>query len=199
MHKSSTQFKNPAFVFLGDHPVLDFLNSLPRVNGELVDLWNDDEDVLRWLAHAGIRANGSAEMEPLALLHAARLLREIIHKAIERRKSEKPVDVRPLNAFLAKCESHLELITLPQRSLEVERRWEARTPEQLLAPIAEAAAELLATGDFDLVRECEDQECVLWFYDRTKSHQRRWCSMAICGNRNKVAAFRERQQRHADK
>jgi predicted RNA-binding Zn ribbon-like protein len=69
-----------------------------------------------------------------------------------------------------------------------------RTPEQWLAPVAKAAAELLAGGYFELVRRCEDRDCVLWFYDRTKSHHGRWCSMAICGNRNKVAAFRQRQQ-----
>ena len=45
----------------------------------------------------------------------------------------------------------------------------------------------------ELIRECEHPDCVLWFYDRTKSHRRRWCSMALCGNRHKVAEFRKRQ------
>jgi predicted RNA-binding Zn ribbon-like protein len=53
---------------------------------------------------------------------------------------------------------------------------------------------LLATGDFSLVRRCENAACVLWFYDRTRSHHRRWCSMARCGNRHKVAAFRKRRR-----
>ena len=38
----------------------------------------------------------------------------------------------------------------------------------------------------------------LMFYDRTKSHKRRWCSMALCGNRHKVAEFRKRRQSAAD-
>ena len=58
--------------------------------------------------------------------------------------------------------------------------------------MAELAAELVVSGDFELIRKCESDECVLWFYDRTKSHRRRWCSMAACGNRHKVAAYRER-------
>ncbi|MDX3854896.1 CGNR zinc finger domain-containing protein [Streptomyces sp. AK02-01A] len=35
---------------------------------------------------------------------------------------------------------------------------------------------------------------LLWFYDRTKSHRRRWwwCSMETCGNRTKVRARRSR-------
>jgi predicted RNA-binding Zn ribbon-like protein len=66
--------------------------------------------------------------------------------------------------------------------------------EALLVPVAEAVARLLAEGDFSLVRKCESSDCTLWFYDRTKSHHRRWCSMAQCGNRMKVAAFRARRK-----
>ena len=73
------------------------------------------------------------------------------------------------------------------------RIWEQRTPQQALAALAEAAAELLVSGDFELIRRCESETCVLWFYDRTKSHGRRWCSMATCGNRHKVMAFRKRR------
>jgi predicted RNA-binding Zn ribbon-like protein len=66
--------------------------------------------------------------------------------------------------------------------------------ESLLVPVAQAVAVLLTEGDFSLVRQCEGSECVLWFYDHTKAHRRRWCSMALCGNRMKVAAFRARQR-----
>ncbi|MFI4982934.1 MAG: CGNR zinc finger domain-containing protein, partial [Nevskiales bacterium] len=61
-------------------------------------------------------------------------------------------------------------------------------------PVAEAVASLLAQGDFTLVRTCESSDCTLWFHDHTKSHRRRWCSMAQCGNRQKVAAFRARRK-----
>jgi predicted RNA-binding Zn ribbon-like protein len=35
---------------------------------------------------------------------------------------------------------------------------------------------------------------VLYFYDTTKNHRRQWCSVAMCGNRHKVAEFRRRQR-----
>lgn len=63
-----------------------------------------------------------------------------------------------------------------------------------LLPVAEALARLLAEADFGLVRKCECEDCTLMFHDRTKSHRRRWCSMALCGNRMKVAAYRARQK-----
>jgi len=95
---------------------------------------------------------------------------------------------------MAQAASHPELVVDGAGKVRLERRRGQRTPLQLLAPVAEAAADLLANGDFDLIRKCEDASCTLWFYDRTKSHRRRWCSMAVCGNRHKVAAFRRRRQ-----
>jgi predicted RNA-binding Zn ribbon-like protein len=179
---------------VGDHSALDFLNTVLRVDGELVDSLQSDGDVLRWLSRAGWPAEEApANPRAASLLRAARALRETIRTLIEKRKAGKRADVGELNAFLAAARSHLQLVPNRDGSLQLNRRWIQRTPEEILAPLAESAAELLATGDLNLVRRCEDAECVLWFYDRTKSHRRRWCSMATCGNRNKVAAFRERQ------
>jgi predicted RNA-binding Zn ribbon-like protein len=59
--------------------------------------------------------------------------------------------------------------------------------------LTEQAAELLCHGDFTQVRQCEHPDCTLWFYDRTNAHRRRWCTMALCGNRHKVAEHRKRQ------
>jgi predicted RNA-binding Zn ribbon-like protein len=101
--------------------------------------------------------------------------------------------VSTLNEFLSESRSYLELVPEKSGGLHLTRRRKHRTPEEILAPLAEAAADFLTTANFDLVRPCESEDCVLWFYDQTKSHRRRWCSMATCGNRHKVAAFRKRQ------
>jgi predicted RNA-binding Zn ribbon-like protein len=180
---------------VADHLALELLNTVFGLNGELVDSLQSDKDVLRWLADFGWPVKDNfANSKPETLLHSARTLREAIRKLVETRKACKRADVAHFNAFLAESQSHLKLSPGKGGIVNLEREWKQRTPEEILAPVAEAAAELLATGDFNLVRHCEDSECVLWFYDRTRSHHRRWCSMATCGNRNKVAAFRQRQQ-----
>jgi predicted RNA-binding Zn ribbon-like protein len=69
-----------------------------------------------------------------------------------------------------------------------ERRW--RRPEQLLQPVAHAMGDLVCHADFSYVRRCE--RCTLWFLDVSRGHQRRWCSMALCGNRAKAEAYRQR-------
>jgi len=113
---------------------------------------------------------------------------------VERKAAGKRLDPEPLNAYLAEARSYTRLAQKKDGSLQLKLRWKQRSPAEILAPLAQSAAELLAEGDFQLVRRCESDQCVLWFYDRTKSHQRRWCSMANCGNRHKVAAYRQRKQ-----
>ena len=49
-------------------------------------------------------------------------------------------------------------------------------------------------GSFHRLRECSDPTCSTVFYDRSKNHTAKWCSMASCGNRNKVRKFRERER-----
>jgi predicted RNA-binding Zn ribbon-like protein len=178
-----------------DHPALDLLNTVAQIDGKPVDSWTSDADVQRWLIRAGWYVEGAIEAGATrGLLRAARALRETVRALVIDRKNGGRIDPRPLNDFLAKTPGYSELVC-DDGGVRLERRRMAKTPEHLLAPVAESAAELLAAGDFDLVRKCEDGACTMWFYDRTKSHRRRWCSMALCGNRHKVAAFRQRQQR----
>ena len=62
----------------------------------------------------------------------------------------------------------------------------------LLLPIGEALAKFVCEEDFSHVKACEGPACTLMFADHTRGHARRWCSMAICGNRAKQAAHRNR-------
>lgn len=181
-------------LFVGDHPALDLLNTIVRLESGLVDVWQSDHDVMEWLARTGlVETKDAVHFRRGALLAAARRLRDMVRTLVVARKAKKRLDPAPLNQILAKGHSHCEVLGTKADSLSVVRQYETATPEALLAPLAEAAAEFLATADFDLVRACEGPECVLWFYDRTKAHRRRWCSMEACGNRNKVARFRSRQ------
>ncbi len=181
------------FLFLGDHPAMDLLNTVARPVDEIVDFWQSDADVLRWLTLTRLLQTGDIpNLRPGSLLESARRLREMARTIIVQRKKRRQPDLASFNAFLARASSFNRLAKSPAGPLELERRYNARTPEQLLAPLAESAAAFIAAADFNLVRACEGEGCILWFYDRTKSHRRRWCSMEVCGNRHKVAAFRSR-------
>jgi predicted RNA-binding Zn ribbon-like protein len=179
--------------FVGDHPALNFINTLYMVGDELTDTWQSDEDVTAWIVGDGLRDTLPSTTWPKgALLRKARKLREIALKAVEARKAKKTLSLDELNGFLEHSVSHCALNAKSRMNLNFERVYRQKTVEQYLAPVAESVAELLSHRDFDLVRHCEGEQCVLWFYDRTKAHRRRWCSPQLCGNRAKVAAFRAR-------
>ncbi|KTB54814.1 ABATE domain-containing protein [Pseudomonas sp. MAFF 301514] len=179
---------------LADDPVLDMLNTLANIDGVPWDFWQADADVAAWLVRLQwVEQNGIPLFEPGALLSAARELREVIRELVAARKAQQPGNPAALNSFLRKAVSHPQLVWRAGETPTLERQRKQQTAEQFLAPIAEAAATLLVEGDFNLIRRCEHPECILWFYDRTKAHKRRWCSMALCGNRHKVAEFRKRK------
>jgi predicted RNA-binding Zn ribbon-like protein len=68
-------------------------------------------------------------------------------------------------------------------------------PFRALAPIAWAMAALVEQGRRVEIKRCANPRCVLYFRDRSRAHRRRWCSMAVCGNRMKVAAHTRRHGR----
>jgi len=190
-------------LFLADHQALDFINSLVSPKEYTLEFLTDDAAVLRWLEKAGFPTEGGAaavaENPPNELVTQARALREAFRIAVAARKKGDIADISALNTLLARSNAYSVLYwsdpeQVPER---VSRRY-VTAPADLLVPVAEAMANLLTTETFTLIRKCENPGCSLWFFDRTKSHKRRWCSMALCGNRMKVAAFRSRQQKQLE-
>ena len=195
-------------MFLADAPGLDFLNSIATPVDEPVDWIGDGEGLLSWLEQAGmvppqalaaIRARSSAdELDEAAT--QARSLREWFRGYVRARKGRaltaSDVDeLEPLNQLLARDELHGEIVangagSAMGLSYRAARRWESA--QSLLMPIAEALAKLVCEEDFTQVKACEGPTCTLLFADHTRGHARRWCSMAVCGNRAKVAAHRAR-------
>ncbi|WP_260735461.1 CGNR zinc finger domain-containing protein [Tunturiibacter lichenicola] len=188
-----TEYVTSPIPSVGDHPAINFINTLRMIGGELTDTWQSDADVAAWIVQEGLRDAIPSTTWPVGvLLRKTRSLRELALRAVEARKAKKAVPLDELNGFLEHSDSHCVLQAKTRTDIQFERVYGQKTVEQYLAPVAESVAELLSHGDFDLIRHCEGAHCVLWFYDRTKAHRRRWCSPQTCGNRSKVAAFRAR-------
>ena len=104
-------------------------------------------------------------------------------------------ELDPLNRLLQREEMFSQISRLrhsdgARLELQLIRRW--RSPESVLLPIGEALAKFVCEEDFAAVKACEGHSCTLMFVDHTRRRARRWCSMAICGNRAKQAAHRKR-------
>lgn len=195
-------------IMLADAPGLDFLNSLATPVDEPVDWISDGEGLLAWLDQAGFvprvalegirNRSTAAELDDVAA--RARELREWFREFVRKRKGRSLVandlrELEPLNQLLEQDQQHGEIVAnasggVTRFEVRAQRRWQS--PESLLMPIAEAFARLVCDEDFTYVKACEGPACTLIFADHTRGHARRWCSMAICGNRAKVAAHRAR-------
>ena len=204
--------RSSGLIGVADDPALDFVNSTAKPEPETVELIHDGLSYLEWLECVGLldetdRATVRTVF-PVAELDAvaarAVSLREWLRPVIatwatpDAVATPLPVAVRSrLDEVLRHDRGYLRLPT-DGDSADLVRARHWHDPRQLLVPVAEAAARLLTTGDRSLVRRCEGADCTLWFYDRTKSHRRRWCSMAVCGNRAKARLHRERKSAQRD-
>lgn len=193
--------------FLADHPALDFVNTrLPLKNGAW-DALDTRESFAEWLLASQISggAESAAKLRSLPpedankVMEEARRLRETLRSVLQ--AAEKPLTPEQQSAALTPLAVHINAILAEapqQQSLQTEERleWQQayrfQTARGLLAPLAHAIGEILMTPDPSRVRACEGADCVLWFLDLSKGNRRRWCSMALCGNRAKVAAHRSR-------
>ena len=170
------------FLFIGGDPTLDFVNTEIVRDGEPADLLTDAEALERWLQDAGF---GRVRVSPAAWKGAKRL-----RAALRRHFSGEGSALRIVNEELRRGRGALAL-RAKDEGFAVEFEPEGKDARFLLA---RAAATFLASADPARIRACGGTDCVLFFYDTTKSATRRWCSMAGCGNRMKAAAHYRRNR-----
>jgi predicted RNA-binding Zn ribbon-like protein len=201
----------PPAIFVGDALGLDFLNSIATPVDTVIDWIDDGEGYLSWLDQAHLvprdvlrdmRARAlPGELDKVAA--QARSLREWFRGFVLEHKgsplmAEVLTELAPLNRLLERDDifNQIAQSSTGQRpfAFPMLRRW--RNPDALLLPVGEALARLVCTEDFSNVKACEGAACTLLFADHTRGRARRWCSMAICGNRAKQAAHRNRLRAH---
>jgi predicted RNA-binding Zn ribbon-like protein len=205
--------KRPPPFFIADNVGLDFLNTIAVPVDTKVEWLSSGEDLVAWLRRAELVPHNVLDAlrksappgELDAIASQARALRDwfklFVQKYMGRPLPRNALrQLEPLNQLLARDEGFDQIVVRDhrvQRNGEFSgftwrsyRHWQS--PESLLFPLARSLAELVCTEDFTDVKACEGPTCTLLFIDRTRARARRWCSMAICGNRAKQAAHRKR-------
>jgi predicted RNA-binding Zn ribbon-like protein len=193
------------FLFVGNQFALDFLNTKPVLEGEARELLPNAAALEQWLIASGIVTS----QEDRALVRAWRDSRPgeaFVQKLIAFRERLRGAVLRleaglmPGDAFLA--EVNILLKEYPQHAsvrkqgskVVLKRFFEPRKPEAVWTPIVAATAELLSEVEPSRIRKCESESCIVHFYDTSKKGSRRWCSMNLCGNKLKVAAYQRRRR-----
>ena len=191
------------FLFVANRPILDLLNTKPILADGPTELLPDFRALERWLIASGTVTLARAKTtlrswrhsaEAAAFLEQLIAFRERLREAVLRMEGGSS----PTDTFLAEVNSllvqHPLLALLHKRNGRVVREttFELLRPVDLWAPIIDATADLLVETDWSRLRKCES--CVVHFFDTSKKGSRRWCSMNICGNKLKVAAYQKRKR-----
>jgi predicted RNA-binding Zn ribbon-like protein len=192
-------------LFLGGHPAIDFLNTEFGPDGAPTEVIADGGAFLGWMVGAGLlkqdAANRLAERLGRKAIDSAaaeaRKLRERTRSWLERWRAAPQRNYAPeinaLNKVLTLGKWRHEVIAHTE-GLNIVEQLDVPRADALLALVARQIALLVTHEDPSLIKQCAGPDCTLWFLDRTKARHRRFCSAAVCGNRAKVAAFRERQR-----
>ena len=191
------------FLFLGNQLALDFLNTRPILNGKTAELLPDFSALLTWFKAAELlsardvsrlRLQWERSARAQRTVEAMRELREQLRNEVlawERGGAVHRSTVVGLNRLLAE-HPMLTRVRLEGTSPVTKLWFDVRNPEDLFAPLAHSAASLFTHADRGRVRKCAN--CVGHFLDTSKKGTRRWCSMQLCGNRAKVAAYAMRHR-----
>jgi len=197
----------PAF-YIADHAALDFLNSVCAPTGEPIDWLEDGQGLTSWMVGAGILTIAAAAKIKAALSEKelnqaakdARLLREAFREMtasleIKEAESFRDSDLELLNRWLGVPLSGRAILLGAKGELTSSPDPDVRSGNQLVRLLADKIANFLVETNLEQLRQCEGPTCTLYFRDTTKNRTRRWCSMAVCGNRAKAARFRKQKVR----
>ncbi|MFD7662591.1 CGNR zinc finger domain-containing protein [Streptomyces sp. NPDC059788] len=190
-----------AWLRYGGRICLDFVNTLRDRLRTPRETLLVPQDLRRWLEWAGLpvtaRPAAARDAQALAL---ARELRDALDRAALAAASGS----LPTSADLALLNRTAAALPLPAPQLAIVDGTlvNSTTPGPVradlaagLALVAQDAVALLPSPEVRRVRVCGADGCALRFVDRSPAHNRRWCSMELCGNRAKARRHQVRAGR----
>ncbi|RFS19061.1 hypothetical protein DVR12_24955 [Chitinophaga silvatica] len=183
---------------------LDFVNTVynrKRPNG--YDYLDNFKSLIAWYGHTKLlpqkmlhtleRLGKDYPQKAVVVLEKSLQLRELLHQLFQtvlHAKMPAAIIGSQFNSFLSEAYSNLELSILPDGG-----KLQFNTPalEQLYWWPTKSAVELLTSDQLKQLKECP--ACGWLFIDKSKNQSRKWCSMATCGDVNKVTSNYQRTKR----
>ena len=172
------------FRFRGGHRTIDLTATLQgRLRDTPRELLNTPDDLVRWLAAAGLGCAPDATGKDV---ETARTLREAIFALAGHHDG----DASAARATLNRLAAGVPAVPVLQDNARLSLTGNA---EALLVTLAREAVQLLGGREASRIRQCQSLTCTIFFVDNSRKGDRRWCSMSACGNKAKVAEFRQRR------
>ncbi len=149
---------------------------------------SDPGTLARWLVARGLMEPGQDVSE--GDLKNAIAVREAIRGVIGANSGTTvyPLDIATLNEAAAASRLRARFGADGKARLEPEASGVAGAMGRMVAALFTA----MADEDWSRLKLCSSSTCRWAFFDRSRNHSSRWCTMASCGNRQKARRFRQR-------
>lgn len=167
-----------------------FVNSVDLQDGP--EELSDPDALAAWLVAHGLMDASQLAVDEGDLKHAI-ALREAIRGLIGANTGGRvyPVDIATLNQAAAASRLRARFGADGRAHLEPEAGGVAGAMGRIVANVYAA----MSDPDWSRLKLCDSQSCRWAFYDLSRNHSSRWCTMASCGNRQKAKRFRSRAKK----
>lgn len=206
--KGRTQQEAP-FLLSGENLALNLVNTEVMKRGKRIDLLTSPQEVAHWWQttcqrHPEFdevrRGDEDTTVYNVVLLEALKTLRAALRailSALITEEAPAKEDVNMLNALLKTGYPSLELTE--QGDLVPRIHTTDPTQGLVLVPIALSASRLISQGERKRLHCCENERCILFFYDTTKSATRRWCSLGCMDRARSAQRYKEIKRHQASR
>ena len=187
------------FVFVGEALVLDLINTVKIVRGQIIDTLQTPDDLTVWWSlvqehhHPIEQVSGAATAFDNSVLATVKGVRDHLHdlflRVIEGQQPNTD-DLAALNWALGTGHPNLAW----DGGAQVAYMSSGERAAGLLLPAALSALRLLTQTDLSRLHKCASNQCVMLFYDTTKSGTRHWCSTACMDRDRSRRRYRESKQ-----
>jgi predicted RNA-binding Zn ribbon-like protein len=190
----------------GGRPSLDFVNTVdPRQGPTAHDFLGDYVDFALWAAGSGavdesavgrlIRLARRSHGEADAVFARALALREALYRTFLAAVGGAKAPVQDLERLRNELRVALGRLSLRPGQPSYAWSWdESLALDRPLWPLARDAADLLTAPELERVKLCPGRDCGWLFVDASKNRSRRWCSMEVCGSREKMRRLHARRR-----
>lgn len=171
--------------------VREFVNTLDFEDGEWQDALRAPDELADWLAERDLLPEGVKVGD--ASFKRGIELREALQRVLLANNGvpgERDA-VEDLNRTISDAAFSVRFPEVGRPALTVR----GAGPGAAVAPIVAIVYEAMIEGTWPRLKACPADDCHWAFYDHSKNHSGTWCDMAVCGNRAKVRAYRERKSR----
>jgi predicted RNA-binding Zn ribbon-like protein len=185
---------------IGGSTWINLVNTTYISNKQVVDILLDPSRTFQWMEENNLLRESDAlalENEELLVplideLHSLRHFCKVILSDLKQQGKLSLNTIEQLKRLVQQVKVSLAIVPKHENLKLVSEGITAR--DHVLYNIVYSIINTMDSFSIDRIKECEHQECILYFVDTSKSGKRRWCSMELCGNRQKAAEFYARKK-----